>query len=280
MVLLVRYGELSLKSPYVRRQLEDRLATNVQEMFAASGVECVVRRERGRVFVHAEDEAAATLLLRRVFGIVSISPAKEATSDLEKLTAFVVDDARALLKPGMTFAIRPQRSGQHPYTSQDLARRLGQAVRDGIPRVAVDLDAPDREIHVEVRGRRAYVFHEIVEGPGGLPLGSQGEALAAVHDDAGLVAAWLVMRRGCRVAVAAEGAYAEALRRWDPRLETLPAGQGPDLARLAAQRGVRAIVVSSFAAEPAPRAILTLTPLAGLAAPEIADLARRIENPV
>lgn len=280
MVLLVRYGELSLKSRYVRRQLEDRLATNVQEMFAANGVECVLKLERGRVFVHADDEPAAVRLLQRVFGIVSISPAKEAPSDLPELTEFVAGHALTLLEPGMTFAIRPQRSGQHPYTSRDLARVLGQAVRDAIPGVSVDLGTPDREIHVEVRGPRAYVFHETADGPGGLPLGSQGKAIAVAEDEAGMVAAWLIMRRGCRVKVAGREPFVAALRRWDPGLGTLEPSEPGPLLELAAKKDLPLVVAWRFddAHAQEPEKTFVLRPLAGLLDEEIERLAQTIQT--
>ena len=267
MVLLVRYGELSLKSPYVRRQLEDRLVANVQAMFAANGVECVVRRERGRVFVHAEDEAAALRLLRRIFGIVSISPATEATSDLVPLTAFVVGRARGLLAPGKTFAIRPRRSGQHPYTSQELARVLGRAVLEAIPGLAVDLDRPDVELGIEVRGPKAYVFHETAEGPGGLPVGTQGRVAAAVDTREGMVAAWLLMRRGCRVVAAEDNGFVEALRRWDPGVET---GGG---------RGTVLGVIRAATLAKTPTETLAVDPLVGLSEDDVRSLAVRIEGP-
>ncbi|MEK6851805.1 MAG: THUMP domain-containing protein [Candidatus Thermoplasmatota archaeon] len=266
MVLLVRYGELSLKSPYVRRQLEDRLVANVQAMFAASGVECVVRRERGRLFVHAEDEATALRLLRRVFGIVSISPAKETTSDLDSLTAFVVDYARGLLTSGKTFAIRPRRSGQHPYTSQELARVLGRAVQEAIPGLAVDLDRPDVELGVEVRGPKAYVFHETAEGPGGLPVGTQGRVAAAVDTRDGMVAAWLLMRRGCHIVAAEDSGFVEALRRWDPGVEV---GGG--------RRDVLGVVRAATAASVRTETI-ALDPLVGLSEDDVRSLAARIEG--
>ena len=278
MVLLVRYGELSLKSPYVRRQLEDRLVTNIQEMFAANRVECVVKRERGRVFVHAEDEGAAVRLLRRVFGIVSLSPAKETASDLERLTEFVADYAHSLLAGGMTFAIRPRRSGEHPYTSQDLARVLGQAVRDAIPRVSVDLGAPDRTIHVEVRGPRAYMFHEIADGPGGLPIGSQGEVLAAAEDETGMVATWLVMRRGCRPRVAGREPLVAALRAWDPGLQVLERTSGAQLLRLAVEKGMPVVLPSREGLTVGAKAPFVMTPLDGLSEDEVVALTRRIRD--
>lgn len=278
MVLLVRYGELSLKSRYVRRQLEDRLVSNVQEMFAANGVECVVKRERGRLFVHAEDEAGALRLLRRVFGIVSISAAKEAVSDLERLTKFVADSAKDLLEPGMTFAIRPSRSGQHPYTSRDLGRVLGQAVRDAVPGAEVDLDIPDREIHVEVRGPRAYVFRDISEGPGGLPLGSQGEVFANGEDEAGMVATWLVMRRGCRARVAGREPFLAALRSWNPRLESLEPMPVTHLVSLAAEKGIPLVLAQRDVGTEGDTGPFLLHPLVGLSDTEIARIAQRIRE--
>ena len=278
MVLLVRYGELSLKSPYVRRQLEDRLAANVQDMFAANGVECVVKVARGRVFVHAEDEATALRLLRRVFGIVSVSPAKEASSDLKTLAKEVVEYARGILTSAMSFAIRPRRSGQHPYTSQELARVLGQAVRDAVPGATVDLDAPDREIHVEVRGPRAYVFHEVVGGPGGLPLGSQGTALAVAEDDVGMAATWLAMRRGCRPRVAGREPFLAALRAWDPKLASMEPMPVPSLLRLAAEKGEPLVLPSIEGLATGDATPLVLCPLVGLSGDEVAALARRIRD--
>jgi len=278
-VLLVRYGELSLKSPYVRRQLEDRLAANVHEMFAAGGVECLVKFERGRLFVHADDEGAALRLLRSVFGIVSVSPAKESSSDLGTLTSHVVVLARDSLHGGMSFAIRARRSGEHPYTSRELATVLGKAVQDAIPGLAVDLDSPDCELHVEVRGPRAYVFQVIVEGAGGLPLGSQGKAFALVEDDAGLVAAWLMMRRGCRLRVAGGSELARALRRWDPKLEVIDVRTEAQLLELASQKGMPLVLATEGAdGEAAGGRPFVLRPLSGLSSADLERLAAAVRS--
>src|SRR3972149_4736867 len=58
MVILVRFGELGLKSPYVRKQLLDRLVGNIQDLFAAEGIECLTRSDRGRGDGGAEGRAA------------------------------------------------------------------------------------------------------------------------------------------------------------------------------------------------------------------------------
>ena len=223
MVLLVRFGELALKSKFVRRQLRDRLVANIQDLFAAEGIECLTRADQGRIYVDVDDVPAATSALRRVFGIVSFSDAREASSDPEEIAALAVELAKAGLRQGGSFAIRARRSGTHTYSSQDLSKLLGRRVQDAIPGSTVNLSSPDAEVHVEVRENRSYLFTEIVEGPGGLPMGSQGRALALVDSEAGMVSAWLAMKRGCKVTVAApDGSEAhEPLRRWDVHLKVL-----------------------------------------------------------
>jgi hypothetical protein len=178
----------------------------------------------------------------------------------------------------MTFAIRAHRSGQHPYTSQDLARVLGQAVRNAIPGVTVKLDAPDRTIHVEVRGPRAYVFHEIMDGPGGLPLGSQGEVYALANVDAGMVATWLIMRRGCRAKVAGHAPVVAALRRWDPQLKTLQHVEEAELAALAADKRIPLVLPTRVPSPGNDRGVFLMYPLAGLSDGEVQALARRVRE--
>lgn len=223
MVLLVRFGELALKSRFVRRQLRNRLVANIQDLFAAERVECITEADEARVYVHANDLERARGILGRVFGVVSFSPATEVPADLDSLRKAVLSEAARALSPGRSFALRVRRVGTHAFTSQDLARELGDDVRRAHPDVQVNLNQPDVEIHIEVRRNRAFVFREIWPGPGGLPLGSQGRALAVVQDDAGLVAAWMGMKRGCRVAVATSDRedLVEPLRRWDVRLKVL-----------------------------------------------------------
>ncbi len=286
MVLLVRFGEIALKSRFVRRQLRDRLVGNIQDLFAAEGVECVTEADEARIYVHADDLVRARSILTRVFGVVSVSPAAEGHGDLESMTALALKEAEtAGLGPGVTFAVRARRVGTHPFTSTDLAKAIGGAILDAHPGLTVNLGAPQVEIHVEVRENRGFVFREFWPGPGGLPLGSQGRALALVDGAAGMVAAWMAMKRGCRVVVAARAGAAEvdALRRWEPGLKALdlPA-DGPleDLVRVA-RAGAVFLGTRGQEFDPAKRPAVSVPvfePVIGLEDREIAALAERIRS--
>ncbi len=284
MVLLVRFGEIALKSRYVRRQLRDRLVANIQDLFAMEGVECVTEADEARVYVSVDDPERARRILGRVFGVVSISPATEGHGDLETLKRLAVEEARtAGLKPGASFAVRPRRVGSHPFTSQDLGREIGGAILEAVPGAKVNLSAPTIEVHVEVRENRGFVFHEFWEGPGGLPLGSQGRALAIVDGETGLVAAWMAMKRGCRVVVAVprESAEADALRRWEPGLKMVDYAGLEHLEELVRLSRAGAVFLGTKGHDfnPAVRPRLSVPvfePVVGLTDGEIENLAKRI----
>ncbi len=280
----MRFGEIALKSRYVRRQLRDRLVANIQDLFAAEGVECVTEADEARIYVSVDDPVRARSILGRVFGVVSISPATEGHGDLETLKRLAVEEAkRAGLHPGVTFAVRPRRVGSHPFTSQDLAKEIGGAILEAVPDAKVNLSAPAVEVHVEVRENRGFVFREFWAGPGGLPLGSQGRALAVVDGEAGMVAAWMAMKRGCRVIAAAPpgSGDAEALRPWEPGLKILEMLEGNRLEELVRVARAGAVFLGTRGRDFDPTgrpevSVPVFEPVVGLEDRDVAVLAARI----
>jgi thiamine biosynthesis protein ThiI len=189
---LVRYGEIFLKSDYVRRRWERSLVRNIREVLPG----CRVRSERGRIWVRGPVDAEN---LRRVFGIVSFSPVTRCTlGDVNKtLLSLTGERSAGKLR---TFAIRMRRVGSHPFTSQEKAVELGNLVRGAFPNLKVDLDHPDLELHVEIREGTCYLYTDVIKGAGGLPSGVEGSLVALVSGGIDSpVAAWMMMKRGCRI---------------------------------------------------------------------------------
>jgi thiamine biosynthesis protein ThiI len=206
-IILIRYGELALKSRPVRLRFERTLMRNIEELFLLEKKECLLSREWGRIMAHVQDHNAAARILGRVFGITSFSPATECSSEMHAVAEAAAGRSKALIKDGQSFAIRARRTGTHPYSSQELAALAGSAVIEANKGrgIRVDLSSPDVEIFIEVRGRNAYIFADKFPGPGGLPMGTQGRVAALLSDEGSAAAAWLMMKRGCRVIAAAAG---------------------------------------------------------------------------
>jgi len=197
--------EVAIKSPATRSAFRKRLKTNLGDAVKRWGLDARVRSLYGRLVVTVDpgEETVDAVTerageaLSHVFGVGSFSPAEgHCPADLDT----IVETGAALFGArvkGKRYAVRCKRSGSHPFGSMDVERALGAAINAG---ATVDLSHPEVTVSVEVSGDRAVFFSERVPGPGGLPLGTGGRALALLsggYDS--VVAAWYVMKRGIEV---------------------------------------------------------------------------------
>ncbi len=283
-LILVRYAELGLKSRPVRRRFEQVLVANMMASLARASVEALVKQEQGRVFIETNDEQKAIRALTRVFGVASLSPVIKVSSDMESMGRAAAELSTPFLGKGQSFAVKARRVGDHPYTSMDVGREVGSAIflanEEKGPRV--DLTHPDVTFYVEVRGKVAYIFSEYLPGPGGLPLGTQGRALALIDKMRDALAAWLIMKRGCRVIGVSDGDTEgiRILREWDPDLNVVAPGDWQELAK---QNRALAVVFGYTVddAEEIKRLALPVPsffPLVGMSDEEIAKRLKQIES--
>lgn len=200
--ILIRYGEIGLKSERVRSRYERILVENIKAVLHLhkkrySGI----RRDRGRIFIHSNDPGIADVVAN-VFGVVSTSPVISTEPGLSAIAQLAADVGEAIIGKDESFAIRARKAGVHDFSSRDIGVSCGDAVYERLKgrNPAVDLTSPDQEIFVEVRPDKAYIYTKIIKGVGGLPLGTQGKVVALISDDINShVAAWLMMRRGCEI---------------------------------------------------------------------------------
>ncbi len=199
-VLLVRYGEIALKGrnrPFFLQALTRNLA-------AQAGRPLQIRHHFGRVLVRldgGEEDAALPHRLRRTFGVVSVSPALEVPPRLDAITeAAAALAARALEQRAVaTFKVDARRADKRfPLSSVEVNAAVGRHLQERFG-LRVDLTAPDLTVAVEVRDR-AYVYTEVLPGPGGLPVGTGGPVVALLSGGIDSpVAVWMAARRGLTV---------------------------------------------------------------------------------
>ena len=220
--LLIRYCEIGLKSTPVRRRFENILKDNMLTMLAADGIEAIVTFADARFFVETDDIRGCVDSVKKVFGIASLSVVEECTSDLEDICRKAAEYSVGRISEGQSFAVKARREGTHPYTSMDVGREAGSAIfeRNEDLGVKVDLTDPEKVFYIEVRNNKAYIFDSYITCPGGLPLGSQGRVFAEIDDRRGMVSAWMMMKRGCRVMVRGDHDI-DILRDYDPTLRSV-----------------------------------------------------------
>jgi thiamine biosynthesis protein ThiI len=203
--VIIRFsGELWLKKRWTRRQYQKHLVRNLKKTLKHNEVPySELLRRYSRFYLKTDSAEEAAQHLARVFGISSVSPALESSSSFDDLMDKSMLLAGTVLERGNSFAVRCRRVGKQSYSSSDVRRLLGQRVLDELGEklsLKVNLDSPDVVLGVEVRDEEAFIYSEVMNGVGGMPLGTQPRLVGLFSggiDSA--VACWLVMKRGSPV---------------------------------------------------------------------------------
>ena len=152
MKYIVRYGEIGIKSPKIRRKFENKLMKNIK-----TELECEFINNQGRLLlITDEDEQKVDDVLHRVFGIVSYSPVYETVTDNDKIKQLIDEVIPEVIDAGEfnpevdTFAVKCRRVGNHDFTSQQMAGYCGSVVVK-LTNAKVNLSNPDFTLYVEVR---------------------------------------------------------------------------------------------------------------------------------
>lgn len=286
---LIRYGEIGLKSRPVRRRFESALIKNITRRFVHLGKECRVESDWGRIMLWCDEPYVAEGILNKTFGVVSFSMAVECSAEKEEIYRLAAEESKPLFKKNMSFAVRARRTGQHQYTSMELAREAGSAVfiANEHLRPKVNLTKPDLEIFIEVRQNRAFVFSKIIQGRGGMPVGTQGKIIGLAENERDMAACWLMLKRGCRVLlVSKKDVLAKTLERWDPTQKILQMnGKASisELVRTCAESNAEGIAlgwdlatIEKRASEVTGLPVPAFYPLAGLTDGQLEELLRTI----
>jgi len=197
--VIVHYHEIGLKRgnrPLFLRHLAKNLGRATSDLGAVR-----VRQLSGRILLDLDDHPAPGRVrdrVQRVCGVASTALAYRVPSTLEAMKAVVgrLVEGRAFA----SFRISARRAFKtYPLTSVELNRALGAFVLEKVA-ARVDLREPELEIHVEVMPSETFVYVDRLPGPGGLPVGASGTVAALLSGGIDSpVAAWRMMKRGCRV---------------------------------------------------------------------------------
>jgi thiamine biosynthesis protein ThiI len=215
--IFVRYGELGLKSPPVRRRMEKRLAANIKiilEKIGFNHADVEINRAWARLIISldipqklTEKESSIQKIVKaitqNVAGITSVSPVFRTSSNIVDLKKTALELAAKNLKPNSTFAVRTRRIGNHDYSSQELERLVGEVLFESLAEkhnLSVNLTNPDYTLSIEVKDDVAFVFDEKILGIGGLPQGTHGKIFAILRgsiEDA--ISGFLMSKRGSNI---------------------------------------------------------------------------------
>ena len=195
--VMIRIGELWLKSEPVKRHFTSILIHNIRSVLDTADIVYRIEEFRGRILIYG-DTTEIISHVSKVFGVYDVCICTICNNTPEDMISAAIDLAKSKLKPGMRFAVRAKRKYRGGIPSQELSKIIADGIWDEIPGFKVDLSNPEYEIYVESRENAGYVYDTRISCTGGLPLGSSsGKTLLLLSSGIDSpVAGWLMMRRG------------------------------------------------------------------------------------
>jgi len=197
--VVIHYGEIALKGKN-RPWFVTRLARNIREATRDLDI-AEVRVLMGRIELVLGPELTweqASERIGLVFGIGNYARAGRAPLDVEAIAREILNDLGP--ENPATFRVSAKRADKRfPLSSPEIEREVGGRIKEA-RNWTVNLGNPEFTIRVEALTREAFYSFGTVRGPGGLPVGASGRVACLLSGGIDSpVAAWRMMRRGCRI---------------------------------------------------------------------------------
>lgn len=202
---LIKYGEIAIKGKN-RYMFEDALVASMKHALAEVDGAFEVTKEQGRIYVFVKSEyydyEETIAALKRVFGIVGICPVVIVEdTDFENVSEQVlkyVDDVYP--DKHKTFKVNARRANKgYPMDSVEINLEMGGRILDAYPEMKVDVHHPEINLVIEVR-KNVYIYSEVIPGPGGMPIGTNGRAMLLLSGGIDSpVAGYMIAKRGVRI---------------------------------------------------------------------------------
>lgn len=200
-IIIARYGEIGIKSSWVRMEFEKQLADNISRALIENKIGLEKIRQKGaRTYIWCENIPRALKVLKNVFGVVSYSQAQAIETDID----IIKKTALQLFKKSKkkVFRVTTRRVfKKFPFSSMDVNAQVGAYILEN-SRAKVSMKKYQVELGIEITKNKTFVFSETQRGPGGLPIGAEGKVVCVVENKNSFFNAFLMAKRGCEVLMA------------------------------------------------------------------------------
>lgn len=223
-VLSVSVGEIALKG-LNRRYFEDKLISQLK-----SSLKEVqhgrIYKEQGKIYIESDGDDLEEIInrVKKIFGIVHISPCIRVAKDIEELKKAVIEVMRNKKEEGSvkTFKVETNRvDKQFPLKSPEVSRQMGAVILKNVKGLSVDVNNPDIYVYVDIKGH-IYVYTDKIKGYGGLPVGTNGKGLLLLSGGIDSpVAGFLMAKRGVEISAIHFHSYPFTSERAEEKVKTI-----------------------------------------------------------
>ncbi len=169
-IVVLKYGELWLKSKRTRKRFEDALRQHLSFLFPED--KYVFKRER--VVVYTQEYNIKRF--KFVPGIEYAHVCYKIKADLDYMDNIINEILDKEKITFSSFAVRCTRTGKHDFNSKDVEIKIGAKIKERT-NAKVNLTNPEYVLKIEIVDKDAYIVTRTEKCLGGLPYASEGECI-------------------------------------------------------------------------------------------------------
>lgn len=223
-VLSISLGEIALKG-LNRKYFEDQLIKQIRRAIKDLGIEKIYK-EQGKIYIEGEIANYPLMInrLKKVFGLVYISPCVRVEKDVEVISSAVIEIIKEVKenKSIKTFKVDTNRADKSfPIKSPDFSKKMGGIILQNFEDLKVDVHNPDVYLYIDIK-QNAYIYTEKIKGYGGLPIGTNGKGLLLLSGGIDSpVAGFMMAKRGIELSCVHYHSYPFTSERAEEKVKEL-----------------------------------------------------------
>ena len=274
-VCIVRYNEIALKGRNISN-FENLLIKNIKGYLIKENIRFKrIKKSYKRILIYTDNRCS---FLGYVFGVASYSCAVEVELGINKIKESALDLVKNV--KFKTFRVSSRRANKgFACGSLQLNILIGELIKNKLKK-KVNLENFDLDIGIDILDK-AYIFINKFKGPGGLPLGIEGNVISLVEDRKSIAASYLAMKRGCKVIPAGYKKFdINLLKKFDYSLKLIILKNIKEIETIAKENNAKALILGqtleSF--KETKTKLVILRPLIGFNEKEIEDKLKYLES--
>lgn len=223
-VLSVSLGEIALKG-LNRKYFEDQLIKHIRRAIKDIGFEKIYK-EQGKIYIQAEEQFFPQMInrLRKVFGLVYISPCIKVEKDVDEIENAVLKAVKEKIEGEKikTFKVDTNRADKNfSIKSPDFSKQMGGFILKAFNELSVDVHTPDTLVYIDIK-QNAYIYTDKIKGHGGMPIGTNGKGLLLLSGGIDSpVAGFLMAKRGVEISAVHYHSYPFTSERAEEKVKDL-----------------------------------------------------------
>jgi len=193
--ILIGIDEIWTKSEKVKKKMINILINDIKNRINFDKIE----NRRGRIIIWSYKNEWINIL-KNIPGIKNIYPSIYFETSIENIKKYSLEFFNNFIGNISKFKVSTKRiDKKFPYKSIEVNKIIGEEILNKY-KLKVDVKNPEKILYIEIHRDYTFIYDKIINGPDGLPEGSEGKGILLFSGGSdSSVASYIISKRGLKI---------------------------------------------------------------------------------